>query len=424
MRTVRSCLTTISRSLLLWVVGSWALTAVGKPIAAERHAETQDAATPIRAVRVLLGSKVSELRVRADGGVAVSDGADRAIGTVFGDDWIIVKSQSDTAFLVADGIVRDDICHLRPVQGGSLRLSIRRDGQWLDEIDYPGSLRLSIRSQNAIDVINFVDVERYVACVVAKEAWPTFATEAFRAQAIVSRGYVLFQMRRRKTADYDVRATQGSQVYAGIRNDGTGKKAADAARYTRGLVCTWHDGTADVLFSSYYSAACGGMSQSAAIFGKADDIPPLAGGVPCDYCKIAPGETYRWGPVRIERRRVFDRLVSRYPKMSSLRGLRNIEVIERSPHGRSTRIRIIGDSGETHEISAENFRFAAGANEVRSTDCDIRMTERDVIFENGRGYGHGLGLCQWGAQGQALTGKSAAEILRYYYPGAKLTRVY
>ncbi|MCH7925471.1 MAG: hypothetical protein IIC51_08055, partial [Planctomycetes bacterium] len=171
MRTVRSCLTTISRSLLLWVVGSWALTALGKPIAAELRAETQDAATPIRAVRVLLGSKVSELRVRADGGVAVSDGADRAIGTVFGDDWIIVKSQSDTAFLVADGIVRDDVCHLRPVQGGSLRLSIRRDGQWLDEIDYPGSLRLSIRSQNVIDVINLVDVERYVACVVAKEAW-------------------------------------------------------------------------------------------------------------------------------------------------------------------------------------------------------------------------------------------------------------
>ena len=47
--------------------------------------------------------------------------------------------------------------------------------------------------------------------------------------------------------------------------------------------------------------------------------------------------------------------------------------------------------------------------------------EPDMI---GRGFGHGLGLCQWGAQGQALTGKSAAEILRYYYPGAKLTRVY
>ena len=99
-------------------------------------------------------------------------------------------------------------------------------------------------------------------------------------------------------------------------------------------------------------------------------------------------------------------------------------MIERSQQGRSTRIRITGDSGEAHEMSAENFRLAVGANHVRSTDCVIRMTESDLVFENGRGYGHGLGLCQWGAQGQALDGKSAAEILRYYYPGAKLTRVY
>ena len=150
MRTVRSCLTTILRSLLLWVVCFWAMTAVGKPIAADRRAETQDVVAPIRAVRVLVGSGVSRLKVRADGGVAVSDGADRAIGTVFGDDWIVVRAQSATAFLVADGIVRDGVCHLRPIRGGSLRLSIRRDGQWPDDIDYPGSLRLSIPAPNCI----------------------------------------------------------------------------------------------------------------------------------------------------------------------------------------------------------------------------------------------------------------------------------
>ena len=159
------------------------MTTVGKPIVAEQRSETQEAATPIRAVRVLVGSGVSRLRVRAEGGVAVTDGADRTIGTVPGDEWIIVRSQSDTSFLVADGVVPDHACHLRPVRGGSLRLSIRRKGQWLDEVNYPGSLRLNIRSRNAIDVINLVDLERYVACVVAQEAWPTFAAEALRAQS-------------------------------------------------------------------------------------------------------------------------------------------------------------------------------------------------------------------------------------------------
>ena len=126
----------------------------------------------------------------------------------------------------------------------------------------------------------------------------------------------------------------------------------------------------------------------------------------------------------MERQRVFDRLVSRYPDSSTLQGLRDITVIERSPHGRPVRLRITGRSGKTRELSAENFRIAVGANKVRSTDCDIRLTNKHVIFENGHGHGHGLGLCQWGAHGQALNGKSAAEILRHYYPGSKLTRVY
>jgi len=52
------------------------------------------------------------------------------------------------------------------------------------------------------------------------------------------------------------------------------------------------------------------------------------------------------------------------------------------------------------------------------------VTEQHVIFEDGHGFGHGLGLCQWGMQGQALEGKRAGEILRYYYPGSKLTRAY
>jgi len=73
---------------------------------------------------------------------------------------------------------------------------------------------------------------------------------------------------------------------------------------------------------------------------------------------------------------------------------------------------------------AERFRLAVGPTVVRSTDCRIRVSGDEVIFENGKGYGHGLGLCQWGMQGLAQSGKHAAEILRFYYPGSKLTRVY
>jgi len=178
------------------------------------------------------------------------------------------------------------------------------------------------------------------------------------------------------------------------------------------------------LFCTYYSAACGGMSQSAAIFDRQNYVAPLSGGVRCDFCRIAPGGTYRWGPVRIAREKVRLRLVSAYPKLASLGPIRNIKVIERTPAGRPVRLRIAGASGKSHDILAERFRLALGGSEVRSTDFTIHVTKRDVVFENGRGFGHGLGLCQWGMQGQALQGKLAGEILRYYYPGSRLTRVY
>jgi stage II sporulation protein D len=73
---------------------------------------------------------------------------------------------------------------------------------------------------------------------------------------------------------------------------------------------------------------------------------------------------------------------------------------------------------------AERFRQAIGASLMRSTDCSIKVTGGSVIFENGRGFGHGLGLCQWGMQGMAIAGKQAGEILRHYYPGVRLARVH
>jgi stage II sporulation protein D len=166
------------------------------------------------------------------------------------------------------------------------------------------------------------------------------------------------------------------------------------------------------------------MSQSAAIFGPENDIPPLAGNVPCDYCKIAPGETYRWGPVRLMKTEVRDRLVAAYPDLTVLGQVRSLQVTERTPSGRPVRLRIVGSDGASHDLLAERFRLAMGGRLLRSTDFTIRETSRALIFEKGRGFGHGLGLCQWGMQGQALQGKRAGEILRYYYPGARLARAY
>jgi stage II sporulation protein D len=347
-----------------------------------------------------------------------------ALGEASLSSWTIVTAGAEDEVRIGDRRWARGFIRLKSQSDGALTVSFNRNGAWSAGRTYPGALRFTAVEPRHLDVVNQVDVERYVACVVANEVWPSFETEAYRAQAVAARTFVLFQMIRRNHAGYDVVATQSSQVYRGLRTDQAGQRAADAARQTQGVVLTWRDGGRDRLFCTYYSAACGGMSQSAAIFGPDNDVPPLAGGVPCDYCKIAPKGTYRWGPVRLTKAEVSRRLVAAYPELRSLGRIQDVAVMERSETNRPTRLRLTGSSGETYEMLGERFRLALGGTEIRSTDCSIRVTGRHIIFEHGRGFGHGLGLCQWGAQGQALLGKRAGEILRYYYPGSRLTRVY
>ncbi len=377
----------------------------------------------IRDVRVLLGAAVNRVRLRADRPITFSDGGTLRSADGLPEDGVIVW-QNGGKVRVGDAPSSTARVTLRPSEGDAIRLSLERDGQWSAEVAYPGAIRLDAGDVGGLDVVNELDLERYVGCVVANEVWPTFDIEAFRAQAIVARSFVLYQMSRRPSAPFDVSATQGSQVYRGIRDDAVGQRADEAAEYTRGIVCTWRDNDEDRLFCTYYSAACGGISQSAALLGPEGDAPPLRGGVKCDYCKIAPGDTYRWGPVRLAADEVLSRLIERYPDLANLGGITAIAPLEQTPAGRLISLRITGENGANHDMLAERFRLAVGPTVIRSTDCRIRLKDGDMIFENGKGYGHGLGLCQWGTQGLAQSGKRAAEILRFYYPDANLTRVY
>jgi len=380
-----------------------------------------DSPPPLRDVRVLIASDQRRVRFRAPSDVMLTFGGQDRPATLPARRWHVLNP-ADAGYIRVGKQVAPSPVVVRSAD--AITVSLWDGESWSPLGTYPGRLFIEARPDGVLNVINYVDVERYVASVVAREVWPTFQREAYRAQAIAARTYVLLQMKLRQDEDYDVVSTQRAQVYGGLRTDGTGQRAANAAQHTRGLVCTWRDGRGNHLFSTYYSAACGGESQSASIFGPADDVPPLSGGVHCDYCKIAPGEAYRWGPVRIDRTQVFEKLVKGIPEIESLVRIEGIEPMNRSSGSRATRFRIIGQNGQSIEVPAERFRLAIGGTTMRSTDVDIRIEGDEVIFENGRGFGHGLGLCQWGMEGQARAGRSAGGILSFYYPGAELTRVY
>ncbi len=378
----------------------------------------------LRPVRVLIASRTREIRIRADGTLSVINADGGAIEALDGSEWLTVSADGSGRLRYGSTTSGFSRLEFRTDADGAVEVSYERKSGWSVERRYPGTIHIGVVDNGRLDVINHVDVESYVACVVANEVWPTFETEAYRAQAIAARTFVLFQMNRRNSAPHDVSATQGSQVYRGIRTDTPGRRAAEAVDFTHGIVLSYSDGDREHMFCAYYSAACGGMSQSAAIFGRRDAVEPLAGGVRCDYCKIAPGETYRWGPVRMKLSEVRSRLVAANGKLSALGRIRDVEVCRRTASGRPERVRLVGDKGALHEMLAERFRLALGGAKVRSTDFVISVKNDTLVFDRGRGFGHGLGMCQWGMQGQALIDRRAGEILRYYYPGSKLTRVY
>lgn len=407
--------------LLVWF--TFRLLAVAHPVEPETFDAWEDA-PPVRAVRVLLADEAPRVRLRTSGPVTLLDSEGAKLGTFQAEQWHVLPAGDPPRLDLESDSSSLKVVTLVPAADEPIWLSVERQGAWSVGRAYPGKLELTLAESGAVTVLNLPDVETYVACVVAQEIWPDFHREAYRCQAIATRSYVLYQMQRRRRARYDVTSTEASQVYHGLRRDQVGRRAAAAARKTRGLVCAHSDHGKLRLFPTYYSAVCGGVTQSAELFNGITPVSPLAGGVKCSYCRDAPQDAYRWGPVTLPLTEVFERITARDPDLRRLGWLTSVAISQRGASGRPTHILLTGSGGEKHELSAETFRLALGPRRIRSTWCDLDVRRGQVTFSRGRGFGHGVGLCQWGMQGQALAGKKAGEILRFYFPGCTLKRAY
>ncbi len=290
---------------------------------------------------------------------------------------------------------------------------------------YRGTMRLVAGDAAAGSVINVVDLEAYLVGVVSSELYAHFHEEAFRAQAVAARTYAWYQMRtagRRRA--WDVKATESSQVYRGLGRGAEVPKAAGAVRDTCGVVCTWPSPDGERIFCTYYSSTCGGSTQAAGPVKREPIIPPLAGNVTCEYCRDSPD--YRWGPVTLTKAAITQRLRAKYPKFEELGPIERIDVTELTPSGRPV-ILTFTDAGDASiELEAENFRLVVdpAGRTIKSTFFNVEDRGERIVLKNGRGFGHGIGLCQYGAEGLAKQGRTVAEILNFYYPTSRLTRAY
>jgi stage II sporulation protein D len=303
-----------------------------------------------------------------------------------------------------------------------LLLTPQRDASLvIDDQTYRGELRIQ-RQEDGLLLVNRLDIESYLRGVLRGELPRYFHEESFRAQAVAARTYVLWEKQKTPPGRiYDVLDNEGSQMYVGVR--GEDAVAVRAVELTHGQVCVWEDGGRDRLFCTYYSSACGGLSQSVKNVKPNDpDAPPLRGNVPCTDCYLAPH--YRWDPVKLSKSEVTRRLVARYPALTRLGTIEALRSKATTTDGRITRIELQGSDGQVETLVGEDFRLAVGGRVLKSTNFEIETGPDYFVFRNGKGFGHGLGLCQWGMETKARRGWDYQRILTTYYPGAKVVTLY
>jgi len=295
--------------------------------------------------------------------------------------------------------------------------------------DYRGKLEFRINPDgSSFDVINLVPLEPYLAGVVGAEMPDYWELEALKAQAIAARTYCLYTKNRfGNNRHWDVTKTQANQVYLGIKAESAQVWNAVNDTYGQVLVCKHPDGIEDI-FPTYYSSICAGHTENSKhVFG--DSFEPLVG-VACPYCKdVAKLSLFFWPMAQFDKTAVQTKLFQNYPTLRRLGEITNIVEVEKSDYGkffRLTKVKLVDSAGKSDFLRAEDLRLTIDptGRKIKSTICRIVEWDNKWAFLAGRGWGHGVGMCQCGAQGLAREGKTAHEILDYYYPGSKIVRVY
>lgn len=266
---------------------------------------------------------------------------------------------------------------------------------------------------NALTVVAQIPMERYLVGVLQGELNPAWPVEALRAQTVAARSYALAQQlaktRGASASIYDLESGVGDQLYRNRSH--ADPRLAAAVQETRGEVLT----TNGQPLKAYFHSCCGGVTEPAAnVWGQSAAQGFAA--ISDEYCARSPHAKWRW---TLTRQRLLELLAAAGYPLTAVRDLQAV----REAHGDRIGIVTVETNGESIQLSGNQFRQLVGFQELKSTLFKLRERHDAWIFD-GRGYGHGAGLCQWGAKGMAEKGKRYQEILSYYYPGTLLTRWY
>jgi len=308
------------------------------------------------------------------------------------------------------------------------KVEAHADGIWVGKNNYPfdklsvivmkdasiyinnrcfrGEIDIIKKANNKLLVVNRIDVEDYIRGVLYHEISHKWHIEAIKAQAIAVRTYALYVAQESKGKDFDMTSDIYSQVYGGATSEKW--KTDKGANLTKGQVLTYNG----KIFPTYYHATCAGHTEDAAVLWNIN-IPPLKG-VFCNFCKGSPH--YYWKR-EMKLAELEKKLQDAGYKVSNIISIRPYKI---DPSGRYLLVKINNAAGNI-ELPAKDFRNIAGPNTIRSNKFKAEIKGGFAVF-TGIGWGHGVGLCQWGTKYLAEKGRSADEILKFYYPQAEIEK--
>ncbi len=345
-------------------------------------------------VRVAVFQKERTLRVKVDGPYEITDGEGRILlsGTRLK---TTLTTHKNRILLAGNAFDTPKVI----IKGSDSGIITVNDRMFRQEIQF-------IKNKDVrLTVINRIAIEPYVKGIMYHEASHYWPMEALKVQAIVSRTYVLYQIEENKANDFDVTSDIYSQVYGGRTSERY--RTNKAVEETEGKILTFQG----KVFPAYFSATCAGHTEDASELWNID-MPPLKG-VACGFCKESPH--FNWHYVL-----TLDEIQEKLAEAGKGMGrIKDITILSRNKSGRVKELKIVTADKES-KILAKEFRNIIGPNIIRSTNFKLTVVDKDAIFE-GIGWGHGVGLCQWGAYFMAKQGRTHDEILTYYYPGSQIT---
>lgn len=275
---------------------------------------------------------------------------------------------------------------------------------------YRGSFSIEAKG-GSLEVINTVNLEDYVGSVVGSEM--NFEhPEALKVQAVIARTYALWNIDQNQYPGYDLTDHTMSQVYLGTLTQNP--YYFEAAMATNGEILTW----SDRLILAAYSSTCGGITNNNESVWSGKALPYLRSVNDHGACSESPH--FRWTfsveqwKLRQLAREMWHRAIS------------DIRIDSTDQFGNVRTISLYKSAQSNHplkQISGNTFRLAVlskfGAKTLKSTTFSLQSKDGRYIFE-GRGLGHGVGLCQWGALGLAESGWNYQDILKFYYTGVTI----